>query len=152
MVFDTLKNCEFYYGLHKNFEKAFDFIKKVEKENLPAGRYDFGGEDIYGLVQEYDTKDPKEHKFEGHRKYIDIQYICSGTEVIDVLNITKAISVGDYIEEREVEFFDGGENVVKSVMEKGNYGIFWPCDIHKPGLRLNKEVTPIRKVLVKIKI
>jgi len=152
MIFDTLKNCNFYYGLHKNFEKAFDFIKKAEEENLPAGRYDFGGEDIYGIVQEYDSKNPLDYKFEGHRKYIDIQYIISGTEVIEALNIDKATSVEDYIEARDVEFFESGENTIKSVVETGEFGIFWPRDIHKPGLRYKGESTPIRKVLVKIKL
>ncbi len=29
MIFDSLKNCAMYYGVNENFEKSFDFIKKV---------------------------------------------------------------------------------------------------------------------------
>ena len=152
MIFDVLENCEFYYGLHKNFEKAFEFIKKAEAENLPAGRYDFGGEDIFAHIQEYDSKDPEKYKFEGHRKYIDIQYVMSGIEEIDVLNIKNAQLGEGYIPEREVEFFCGGEKIGKYVLGKGEYGIFYPTDLHKPGLMHKGKSLPVKKVLVKVKI
>lgn len=152
MIFDTLENCSKYYGMHENFRKAFEFIKKAEDEKLPAGRYDFGGEEIYAIVQEYDSKNPADYQFEGHKKYIDIQYILSGIEVVEVLNIKKATPAGEYIEEREVQFFTSGENTGKHILENGEYGIFWPCDIHKPGLMYKGEATPVRKVLVKIKL
>lgn len=152
MIFDTLENCELYYSLHKNFVKAFDFIKKVEKENLPAGRYDFGGEDIFAHVQEYNSKNPADFKFEGHRKYIDIQYVMFGIEEIEVLNIKNASSGEGYIPEREVEFFDEGENVGKYILGKGEYGIFYPTDLHKPGLMIDGVSKPVKKVLVKVKI
>ena len=32
MIIDNLKNCGLYYGAHKRFEAAFDFIKKAEEE------------------------------------------------------------------------------------------------------------------------
>ena len=152
MIFDTLENCKFYYGLHKNFEKAFDFIKKAVTENLPAGRYDFGGEEIFAHVQEYNSKNPADYKFEGHRKYIDIQYVVSGIEEIEVLNIKNASSGEGYIPEREVEFFAGGENVGKYILGKGEYGIFYPTDLHKPGLMHDGKSEPVKKVLVKVKI
>ena len=151
MIFDTLENCGFYYGLNKNFEKAFDFIKKAEEENLPAGRYDID-EDVYGIVQEYNSKNPLDYKFEGHTKYIDIQYISSGIEAIEVMNIKKATGGEGYIEEREVEFYTGGKSTGKYVLEDGEYGIFWPADIHKPGLMCDGKATPVRKILMKVKV
>lgn len=152
MIFDTLENCSFYYDFHKSFEKAFDFIKKAEKENLPAGRYDLDGDNIYAIVQEYNSKNPADYQFEGHRKYIDIQYIMSGVEEIEVVNIKKATPSGDYILEREVQFFDCYEKTGKYVLENGEYGVFWPADIHKPGLMYQGKSTPVRKVLVKVKL
>ena len=32
MIFDTLENCNMYYGLQENFKKAFDFIRKAESK------------------------------------------------------------------------------------------------------------------------
>lgn len=152
MIFDVLENCGRYYDLHKNFEKAFDFIKKAVAEDLPTGRYDFGGEDIFAHVQEYGSKNPLDFKFEGHRKYIDIQYVASGVEEIDVLNIKNAAAGEGYIPEREVEFFCGGENIGKYILGDGEFGIFYPTDLHKPGLMHDGKSAPVKKVLVKVKI
>ena len=90
MIKDNLQNCAIYYGAHKNFEKAFDFIKKVELENLPVGKYEIDGKDLYASVQEYNSKLETEAKNEGHRNYIDIQYVVCGEEVIDVCDILRA--------------------------------------------------------------
>lgn len=152
MIFDTLKNCSMYYGVHDKFQKAFEFIKKAESENLPAGKYEIDGTKVYAIVQEYDSKNPADYQFEGHRKYIDIQYIMSGTEVIEALSIKNAKAVTDYIPEREVQFYEGDDSSIKRIMEPGEYGIFYPDDIHKPGLMHGEKPEPIRKVLVKVMV
>ena len=35
MVFDKLENAHIYYGMHKNMEKSFNFIKEAIEKNLP---------------------------------------------------------------------------------------------------------------------
>ena len=150
MIFDTLENCNMYYALNENFKEAFDFIKKAESENLSAGKYEIDGKSVYAIVQEYDSKNPYDFKIEGHTKYIEIQYIWSGVEEIEVVNIKKATGGEGYIEEREVEFYKGGENTARFILEKGEYGIFYPDDIHKPGLMHQGKSTPVKKILLKV--
>ena len=152
MIIDNLKNKNQYLSINKGLRTGFDFIEKCCKENLPVGRYDLDGTDVFAVVQEYDSKNPVDFKFEGHTKYIDIQYISSGIEEIEVVNIKKATGGEGYIEEREVEFYTGGENTANFILEKGEYGIFYPDDIHKPGLMHKGKSTPVRKVLVKVKL
>jgi len=152
MIVDTLKNCHMYYGIHKDFEKAFDFIKKAEAEKLPVGKYEVDGTKVFAIVQEYNSKNPADFKFEGHTKYIDIQYISSGIEEIEVMNIKDSKDGEGYIEEREVEFFACGENIGKVILGESEYGIFYPDDLHKPGLMHNGESTPVRKILMKIAV
>lgn len=152
MIFDSIKNCEKYFSLHEGFEKAFEFIKKTEEENLPAGKYEVDGENVFGIVQEYNSKNPLDYKFEGHTKYIDIQYVSSGTEAIEVLNIKNATAVTEYIPEREVRFYEGDESTEKHVLEAGDWGIFYPEDIHKPGLMCGEKPTPVKKILMKVKM
>ena len=151
MVFDSLKHCEQYCSLHPLFEKAFDFIKRAEKEDLPVGRYELEGERLFALVQEYTSKTPEAARNEGHRNYIDIQYVCSGTEVIEVVDVKKAVSNEAYDPARDVEFFENAEKAVRCVTESGEYAVLFPHDIHRPGLAY-KEPQPIRKIVVKVKM
>ncbi len=151
MIFDNMKNCKLYYGVHKNFNKAFDFIKKATAENLSAGKYEIDGNDVYASVQDYTTKGTKDGIFEGHEKYIDIQYIISGTEEIDVMDISKATVRTAYDGEIDAAFYESNDDAVKSVLTAGEYGIFMPYDIHRPGM-VYKSPSDVKKIVVKVKV
>ena len=151
MVFDSLKNCEQYYSLHPLFEKAFEFIKKAEAEKLPIGKYEIEGKELYAMVQEYTSKAPEDAKNEGHRNYIDIQYVCSGEEVIEVIDITKAIPKQNYNPEKDVEHYENAPKAVRCIMGGEDYTILFPHDIHRPGLTFEKAV-PVRTVVVKVRV
>ena len=67
MIFDTLKNSACYEGVHARFKAAFAFLEKATREDLPVGRYELDGSDLFAMVQEYETNPPDHVRFEGHR-------------------------------------------------------------------------------------
>jgi YhcH/YjgK/YiaL family protein len=152
MIIDKIENCQLYYGAHPNFEKAFAFIKKALAENLPVGKYELDGKNLFASVQEYNTKEEQLARFEGHEKYIDIQYIVSGAEYVEVTDIAKAQSITPYNEEKDVEFYQATQKIWQGVWTANEYGIFFPHDIHRPGMRVDGVSTPVKKILVKIKL
>lgn len=152
MIIDTLKNCEIYYGMNAGFEKAFDFIKKATSENLPAGKYEIDGSNIYAMVQEYKTKAPEEAKFEAHRKYIDIQYIISGVEKMEMIDVSKATEITEYDAEKDFQFFDYGNTAVLGCFEDEDFAVFFPQDVHKPGMAVDSGSSAVKKIVVKIKV
>lgn len=151
MIFDNVKNCSLYYGSHKNFEKAFDFIKKAVAENLPVGKYEIDGTDLYASVQEYLSKDFETAKNEGHRNYIDIQFVISGTEKILVEDISSSTIKSEYNDIKDVEFYFDGQNACSLVLEDGDFAILFPHDIHKPGLTYKTQEN-VKKIVVKVKV
>ncbi|MBQ8295131.1 MAG: YhcH/YjgK/YiaL family protein [Clostridia bacterium] len=152
MVVDTLKNCAEYFALHEKFEKAFAFIKQAVADGLAVGKYEIEGADLYASVQEYNSKLPPEGKFEGHRKYIDIQYIVSGKEVMEVADVAKMTAKTEYNDVKDVEFYEDVSNASKCVVEMGDYCVFFPQDIHKPCMAIDGVSTPVKKIVVKVKI
>lgn len=152
MVFDTLKNCAEYYSLHEKFEKAFDFIKNATATELAVGKYEIDGKELYASVQEYNSKNPADGKFEAHKNYIDIQYIVSGIEAMGVMDISKATSKVAYNPEKDVEFYEDSEKAGCCVVEESEFGIFFPWDVHKPGLAFNGVSAPVKKIVVKVKM
>ncbi len=152
MIIDNLKNCELYYGVNKRFEKAFDFIKKACGDKLPVGKYEIDGSNLYALVQEYNTKSPEVARFEAHRKYIDIQYIISGNEKMELMDISKATPETDYNDEKDVIFFENTAGATLGIFSDEQYAIFFPQDVHKPGISIGKDSTVVRKIVVKIAI
>ena len=152
MVFDNIKNCELYYTLHPRFKDAFDFIKKAIAENLEAGKYEIDGKELWASVQEYTSKLECDAKAEAHKNYIDIQYIVSGVEIIEGFDIDKATPKSEYNDVKDVMFYEDIADVSKGILNADEYGIFFPRDVHKPGMCLNGQQASVKKIVVKVKI
>lgn len=152
MICDNLKNCETYFGVNSRFPQAFAFIKTAVAENYPAGRYEIDGDDLYAMVQEYNTNLVANSKFEGHKRYIDIQYIVSDEELMKVTDISKVAANTEYNEVKDCTFFGNTEDASVLLVQQGEYAIFFPDDIHMPGVARNETPAPARKIVVKVKI
>lgn len=152
MVFDNINNCEIYYGMHPNFKKAFDFIKKAAANEYSVGRYEIDGDKIYAMVQDYETLVIDETFFEGHKKYIDIQYVGSSYEVMGLLDVSKATIKEEYNKDKDVAFFEKSDEASYLVAKDGDFCIFYPQDIHSPKVAYNNIPSNVKKIVVKVLI
>ena len=143
---------ENYKKVHPRFEAAFEGLKKLVAENAEVGKYEIEGSDVYAMVQEYKTKAPEEAKFEAHRKYIDIQYIISGVEKMEMIDVSKATEITEYDVEKDFQFFDYGNTAVLGCFEDEDFAVFFPQDVHKPGMAVDSGSSAVKKIVVKIKV
>ncbi len=149
MIFDSLENAEIYYGLGEKFQKAFEFLKTTDLENLPLEKIRIDGDDIFAIPQKYSTKEESEGKWEAHRKYIDIQYLVSGSENIGFVLVDYLEELEPYDDEKDVEFFSGEGDYVQ--VHDGEFAVFFPDDAHKPGLKI-ESTEEVFKIVFKIKV
>lgn len=152
MIFDIIENYKNYFTDADKMAKGFEFIKKAVSEKLPVGRYEIDGTDIYAIIQEYITKLPDEALFEGHRKYIDIQYVISGNEEIGIIDISKAEIAKEYSDESDAGFYVKNEKCGKLVLEAGDFAVFYPNDLHMPGLAFEGKASDVGKIVVKVRV
>ena len=82
MIITDIKHIEHQVSMTASFKKAIEFLRRPDICNMADGRVDIDGQDVFALVQRYETVMTDAPKFEYHRKYIDIQYIVSGKEVM----------------------------------------------------------------------
>jgi hypothetical protein len=88
----SINRKEFAVSYFKNrgkWDKAFNFLKSNDLPGLEIKRYDIDGDNLFAPVSEYMTKNEEDAKYEAHQKYIDIQYVVSGKELIGVAPISK---------------------------------------------------------------
>lgn len=152
MIIDTLAHDELYHSVHPSFKAAFAFIKQAVAENLAVGRYEIDGKDLFAIIQDYTTRQPEDAKAETHRQYIDIQCVVSGAERIDVWDIAKATASTEYNTESDVQFFENEDCAVVSVLRAGDYGIYFPHDVHRPCMCPNGDPQPVTKIVVKVRV
>ena len=150
MIADNLNNFALYNNVHKNFAPAFEFIKKATAEDLPVGRYELDGDNLFALVQEYDSKAVDVAKNEAHQRYIDIQHIISGTESLAFFDISKGVAKTEYNDVKDVQFYEDCPSASVCILGAGEYAIFFPHDVHKPGMCFGNPA-PVKKIIVKVK-
>jgi len=148
MIFDTLENSEFYHSLNPHIETGLKFLKENPNlGELPVGRLDIDGENVFALVQEYDTKPFDIDMWEAHKAYYDIQFIVEGEEIIRVSRIENMIPNTPYHKIGDYWLFSGEGDGLK--VKKDQFVIFSPHDVHQPGLLIKDKTQPIKKIVVK---
>jgi YhcH/YjgK/YiaL family protein len=146
MILDKIENSKIYDNLHPLFAKAFEFIHKTDFSELSDGKYEIENDKLFAMVQEYNTKDETEGKPEAHRKYIDIQYIHSGVELIGIASLSDNVLISDE-PGKDLAFYESETSFIK--LEAGMFAVFFPEDIHMPGIKLNQSAK-VKKVVVKV--
>ena len=150
MILDVLENAQRYKDLYPGFKEAFEFIEKAQIELPPEGRYEIDGKNIYSYVQEYETVLPEECKWEAHKRYIDIQFIHEGTEVINWDNIKNLPEGPEYVDQADCYAYKGS-GATSLILHAGSYAIFFPEDLHRPKECFNAP-SPVKKIVVKVRV
>jgi YhcH/YjgK/YiaL family protein len=117
-------------------------------KNLPAGRYPIDGENIFALISEYKTKPESEGKLEAHRKYIDVQYVIDGEELMGYAPLNGQEILDPYKEENDIVFFTGDKSFTK--VSAGMFAVFFPEDVHMPGIASGKS-SSVKKLVIKVR-
>jgi YhcH/YjgK/YiaL family protein len=140
-----------YFRNKERWDKAFEFLKTNDLVNIELKKHVIDGENLFVNVSEYNTKEAIDAKFEAHRKYIDIQYVIKGTEMIGVAPLATRDSITQpYDETKDVEFLKFSNETFYQATT-GNFFIFFPDDGHMPGVK-SDSIAPVKKLVVKIRI
>ena len=149
MIKDKLENATIYYNLSENIQKGLTWLKDADFNNISDGKYNIDEDKVFASVQTYKTKD--DAKYEAHRKYIDIQYMISGKELVGVLDIAKCKTCDAYDENSDLEFLETSVKDEFQNLREGEFLILYPHDAHKPSIA-DGEKTIVKKVVVKVAI
>ena len=147
MIIDHIKNAALYTNLGDRITLALKYISETDFSTLEKGKYPIDGDKVYAVVNEYQTKQDADCKIEAHRKYIDVQYIASGEEAMGLTLLKDQKPSVAYNDEKDCMFFN--EPVSKVNFEAGMFAVFYPHDLHQPGVSID-EGCLVKKIVVKV--
>lgn len=150
MIKDKLNNAKNYYELSENLKKGFQWLATTDLININDGRYEIDGNDVYASVQTYETK--SDANYEAHRKYIDIQYIIKGRELVGITDINNCKTCIEYDNERDLEFFNCLNEDDYYLLREGEFIVLFPHDAHKPSMNYDGSKSEVKKVVVKVAV
>ena len=149
MILDTVENSNLYKALSKGLTLGLEYISNTDFSKLEMGTYKIEGNDVFAILQTYDTKEEVDCRLESHQKYIDIQYMISGEEFVGVTPLNNQEVTEDLLKENDVVFYKGTGSKIK--LSAGSFMVFYPTDVHAPGIQTNKA-SKVIKVVVKVAV
>ncbi len=135
-------------GLAARLAAGFHFLQTADLTNLAPGRVDIDGDQVFAMIQEYNSKPKAEGVWEAHRKYIDIQYVVSGEEHMGYANLSQ-LSAGEYDAAKDFLPLHGDGSFIR--LSAGMFTLFMPVDAHMPGMAVDQPV-PVKKIVVKVAV
>ena len=147
MICDTLEHLARYNGLHPNLDTAIDYLLTHDLLALPNGRTEVDGDEVFINVMDAALHPDAGYHPEYHKLYADLQIDITGGEGWGYTN-----EPGEEVGEYTVDCgFQDSASVVSGALGEGRFVLFFPTELHKPGL-VQDGCANVRKAVVKIKM
>ena len=144
MIVCPWKDIKKYAALLPGIEEAFDAVNALT--DFEAKTYPLSNGNKF-FVAVGTTKAPD--VAEAHRKFLDIQYIVKGKEVMGWADLADCQSAGDFNEEKDIGFYSADFEYF--TVNEGICYVVFPEDAHMPGRHLDVP-NDFVKVVVKLKV
>lgn len=145
MIICPWKDIQKYAALLPGIEEAYDAVNAVaeyeDKMNCSLSN------DNRFFVAAGTTKAPD--VAEAHRKYLDIQYIVKGKEVMGWADLSECRLEGEFNEAKDIGRYSGSFEYI--TINEGMCYVAFPEDVHMPGRHLDVP-NDFVKVVVKLKV
>jgi YhcH/YjgK/YiaL family protein len=145
------------------FAAAFGYLAELFQPGSPAAvrmkaiavgetnRIELAG-GAFVIEQVYNSKVRADGFFESHRKYIDVQAVFEGAELMEIVDIARAVVRQPYNPERDFIIYEDCSETSALRVGVGEAAVFFPSDVHMPGLCVTREPAVVRKAVVKVPV
>jgi YhcH/YjgK/YiaL family protein len=119
---------------------------RSDLQKLAPGRHEVANDRVFALVEDAPGRKREQAELESHEKYIDIQLVVSGTDMMGWKRTATCTQISkEYHPAKDIRFFKDTPDVWLPV-SAGMYAIFFPEDAHMPMISDGH----LRKVVMKI--
>ena len=133
--------------------RAMAYLRDTDLGKLSDGRYEVEGSDIFVIISSYKTDKAESCILEAHFKYIDIQYLISGEELVYHSQIGAPFhkTVEKNVKKDMVIFEGSIEDENKYHLKAGQLMVFFPWDAHRTRCNAGRTACKVRKAVIKVR-
>jgi uncharacterized protein, YhcH/YjgK/YiaL family len=146
---DKIEFAKQYHLNKKYWDEAFAYLKNTDLNKLPKGKYPIDGDNVFASVTTDSTKNFDRTNWESHRKYIDLQYVIDGEELIGVYPVSKAAVTKEYDEKRDAANYSADGKLYTA--KPGTFFLFFPSDAHRPNITTGGNKVD-KKIVIKVRV
>ena len=153
MIFDLIQNRDFYLK-HPVFGEVFNEIYRYDhfadgKPSVQINDYIFIKRVVYNTIH-------SDWITESHRKYVDIQIVMEGEELVKVFTGIDLIIKSEYDIAEDVVFYNTQDALTKIYstlhLRPGNMAIFLPQDVHMTQISTIPRSHYLKKIVIKVDV
>ena len=150
MIIDSLKREGPCLLLNENIAFALRWLQSEQAAQLSPGKYELRGQSLYAIVDEYMTRQRESCRLETHRRYIDVQYMVKGRELMGYAPAMSLEPDGLFDDGRDVQFHQGHADFF--LLQQGMFAVMLPGDGHMPGVAVDNQPETVKKIVVKVAV
>ncbi|QLB42746.1 MULTISPECIES: N-acetylneuraminate anomerase [Mannheimia] len=151
MLLADLSRDDYAKSLPPVFARLCGKLKALDLANLALGWQDLE-EGIRMNVMSFETSPAEGKKAEMHRKFVDIQLLIEGEEMIEYgLSQPNLSKYDEYRDEDDYQLTDEIDDKNEVILKPNMFAIFLPYEPHKPGNTVNENKT-LKKLVVKVPV
>lgn len=150
MIVSDLNHIDRQLSMTESLNKAIAFLRGLDSDKLTEGKVEIDGQRVFALCQRYETVTADAPKFECHKKYIDVQYIVSGEEIIGWVPADRITITEEYEANKDICFGKVPKHQITSIyLGAGQLAVLYPEDGHAPRLAAGGPST-VLKIVIKV--
>ncbi len=146
MIYDTLDHLSRYEGMHPGVLQGLRFLAETDFSKDTRTRFELDGERLFAFVQSCETREDNDTP-EAHRKYIDIQYLIEGEELVGVAPLETMTEVVEAKPDNDIWLHHGP--TAKLPIGNRRFLVLFPEDAHAPAIAIGAPAT-VKKCVVKV--
>jgi len=149
MIMDTIANIGQYKSLGGRIARGLEALAEMDFSTMEDGKHPIDGDDVFVLLSSYTTKAAADVRPEAHKKYIDIQYLISGSEYIGCAPLDRMLEAVEEKPEKDISYYRGEVDLLP--LERDIFQMFFPQDAHSPCIAKGGPMQ-VRKAVIKVKV
>lgn len=148
MIYDRIERAAQYLNIHPGMDLGLRFLMETDFSVLEDGRVALQGDEVFVLLSTGLTRENNPTP-ETHKKYMDIQYLISGRELVGVAPAEDMTGLMEARPDQDIWFHQGP--TTRLMLGERRFMVFWPGDAHAPSIAWG-EPSPVRKCLIKVRL
>ena len=150
MIIDKVENL-YRYAVPKT-DAILKFIAENDCANLPDGEFEIQGRELFVRIMSYIPKPAIENRFEIHHIYADVQYVVSGSEIMQTARLEDLTPLGEYDAKGDYQFLKTSSATTDIIVQAGEFAVFYPNQPHRPSCAFDGYKGMVKKLVFKVKI
>lgn len=130
--------------------QAVDYLMSLDVTSIPIGEKQLINDYFFYSIQSYVTKPAEYCKLESHRKYIDIQIMLEGEEVMDIVDTSRLSVKEEYDVKKDIMFWNVPTRMARTSLKAGDCIILYPENAHR-GAVSGKNDSKVLKIVGKVR-